>query len=130
MRITFPHLGNVYIAGKAFLEDHGHEVITPPVCSRKTLEIGLKNSPEMMCMPFKIFIGNYIESIEKGADTILITGSCGPCRFGMYSMMQRDILKRLGYDVDFIVLETYREGISDFARNIETLIGSTSPKSL
>lgn len=128
MKITFPHLGNVYIAGKAFLEDHGHEIITPPVCSRKTLEIGIKNSPEMMCMPFKIFIGNYIESINKGADTILLTGSCGPCRFGMYSMMQRDILKRMGYDVDFIVLESYKEGVADFIRNIETLIGSTSPR--
>jgi len=73
MKITFPHLGNVYIAGKAFLEELGHEVITPPVCSKRTMELGSKYSPEMMCLPFKIFIGNYIESIEKGADTILIT---------------------------------------------------------
>ncbi len=128
MKITFPHLGNVYIAGKAFLEDHGHEVITPPVCSRRTLELGIKNSPEMMCMPFKIFIGNYLESIDKGADTILLTGSCGPCRFGMYSMIQRDILDRLGYNVEFIVLESYKEGVLNFMKNIETLIGSTSPK--
>lgn len=128
MKITFPHLGNVYIAGKAFLEDHGHEVITPPVCSRRTLELGIKNSPEMMCMPFKIFIGNYLESIDKGADTILLTGSCGPCRFGMYSMIQRDILDRLGYNVEFIVLEYYKEGVLNFMKNIETLIGSTSPK--
>lgn len=128
MKITFPHLGNVYIAGKAFLEDHGHEVITPPVCSRRTLELGIKNSPEMMCMPFKIFIGNYLESIDKGADTILLTGSCGPCRFGMYSMVQREILDRLGYNVEFIVLESYKEGVLNFMKNIETLIGSTSPK--
>lgn len=74
MKITFPHLGNVYIADKAFLENHGHEVITPPVCSRRPLELGIKNSPEMMCMHFKIFIGNYLESIDKGADTILLTG--------------------------------------------------------
>ncbi|WFA09445.1 acyl-CoA dehydratase activase-related protein [Tissierella sp. Yu-01] len=127
MKITFPHLGNVYIAGKAFLEELGHEVIPPPVCSRKTLEIGIKNSPEMMCLPFKVFIGNYIESIEKGADTILITGSCGPCRFGLYSLMQRDILRNLGYNVDFIVLDSFKEGFSDFKANISKLIGSTSP---
>lgn len=126
MKITFPHLGNVYIAGKAFLEELGHEVITPPVCSRKTLEIGLKNSPEMMCLPFKIFIGNYIESIEKGADTIILTGSCGPCRFGLYPLLQRDILRRLGYDVNFIVLDSPREGFSDFKDNIGKILGSTS----
>lgn len=126
MKITFPHLGNVYIAGKAFLEELGHEVITPPVCTNRTLEIGTKYSPEMMCLPFKIFIGNYIESIEKGADTILITGSCGPCRFGLYSVMQEDILKELGYDVDFIVLEGLGEGYLKFMKNISKLLKSSS----
>lgn len=126
MKITFPHLGNVYIAGKALLEELGHDVITPPICSRKTLELGIKHSPEMMCLPFKIFVGNYIESIEKGADTILLTGSCGPCRFGLYSLMQKDILKDLGYDVDFIVLESFKEGINEFKANINKLIGTTS----
>ncbi|MBC8590868.1 2-hydroxyacyl-CoA dehydratase [Wansuia hejianensis] len=126
MKITFPHLGNVYIAAKAFLEDMGHEVIPPPVCSRKTLEIGTKFSPEMMCMPFKIFIGNYIESIQKGADTIVITGSCGPCRFGFYGDMQKDLLRDLGYDVEVIVLESPKEGLKDFKNNIGKLIGSNS----
>ena len=126
MKITFPHLGNVYIAGKAFLEELGHEVIPPPVCSRRTLEIGIKNSPEMMCLPFKIFIGNYIEAIEKGADTIILTGSCGPCRFGLYPLLQRDILKKLGYNVDFIVIDSPKESFSDFKSNIGKIIGSTS----
>ncbi len=126
MKITFPHLGNVYIAGKAFLEELGHTVIPPPICSNRTLEIGSKYSPETMCLPFKIFIGNYIESIERGADTILITGSCGPCRFGMYSIIQRDILKKLGYDVEIIVLESPREGIENFKRNVGKVLGSNS----
>lgn len=126
MKITFPHLGNVYIAGKAFLEEMGHEVITPPVCSRKTLEIGSKHSPEMMCLPFKIFIGNYIESIEKGADTILITGSCGPCRFGMYSLIQDDILKNLGYDVDIIVFDSIGEGFTKLRKNLNKILNAKS----
>ena len=126
MKVTFPHLGNVYIAGKALLEELGHEVITPPVCSRKTLEVGIKHSPEMICLPFKIFIGNYIESIEKGADTILLTGSCGPCRFGLYSLVQKDILNNLGYNVDFIVLESFKEGALEFKNNINKIIGSSS----
>lgn len=126
MKITFPHLGNVYIAGKSYLEELGHEVIAPPACSRKTLEIGTKYSPEMVCLPFKIFIGNYIESIEKGADTIVITGSCGPCRFGLYGTLQQDILKKLGYDVDIIVLESPREGIRSFQENVGRFVKSNS----
>ncbi|TJX14811.1 CoA protein activase [Tissierella creatinini] len=130
MKISFPHFGNAYIAGKVLLEECGHTVITPPVCSRSTLELGTSKSPESMCMPFKIFIGNYIESIQRGADTILLTGSCGPCRYGFYSYMQKDIIKKLGYDVDFIVLESFKEGIPQFSKNIKRLIGSVSPNKL
>lgn len=126
MKITFPHLGNVYIAGKAFLEELGHDVITPPVCSQKTLEIGSKYSPESMCLPFKIFIGNYIESIERGADTILITGSCGPCRFGLYHLMQEKILKDLGYDVEFIVFDSIGEGSRKLFNNFIKILNSKS----
>jgi len=105
MKITFPHMGNAYIAVKALLEDLGNEVILPPRCSKRTLELGTKYSPETICLPLKINIGNYIESIEKGAETIIITGSCGPCRFGLYSVMEKAILNDLGYDVDIIVLD-------------------------
>jgi len=126
VKITFPHLGNVYIAGKSYLEELGHEVIAPPRCSRKTLELGAKYSPEMMCLPFKIFIGNYIESIEKGADTIIITGSCGPCRFGLYGMIQEDILRKLGYDAEIIVIEPPREGVKQFKENVGRFTGSNS----
>src|SRR5690625_466476 len=80
----------------------------------------------MMCLPFKIFIGNYVESIEKGADTILITGSCGPCRFGLYGTIQQDILRNLGYDVDIVVLEPPREGLKDFKENVGKFIKSNS----
>lgn len=105
MKITFPHMGNVYIAAKVLLEDLDNEVVVPPKCSKRTLELGTKYSPESICLPFKINIGNYIESIERGADTILITGSCGPCRFGYYSVLEKEILKELGYNVDIIVFD-------------------------
>ena len=110
MKITFPHMGNVYIAGKAFFEELGQEVIPPPICSRKTLELGTKYSSETICLLLKIMIGNFIESIEKGADTILLTGSCGPCRFGFYSILEENILNDLGYDVEFIVFDPIGEG--------------------
>ncbi|MBS4534575.1 CoA protein activase [Clostridium sp. D2Q-14] len=102
MKITFPHMGNVYIAAKGLLEDLDREVVLPPPITKKTLDLGTKYTPESICMPLKINIGNYIESIEKGADTVLITGSCGPCRFGFYASMEKKLLKELGYDVNFI----------------------------
>lgn len=105
MKITFPHMGNVYIAAKGLLEDLDREVVLPPTITKQTLELGTKYTPESICMPLKINVGNYIESIEKGADTVLITGSCGPCRFGFYASMEEKLLKELGYNVDFISLD-------------------------
>ncbi len=79
-----------------------------------------------MCLPFKVFIGNYIESIEKGADTIIITGSCGPCRFGLYSLIQEDILKDLGYDVDLIVVDSIKEGYKELIANLKKITKTRS----
>lgn len=118
MKITFPHMGNVYIATKGFFEELGQEVVLPPICSRRTLEIGTKHSPETICLPLKIMIGNFIESIEQGGDTILLTGSCGPCRFGFYSVLEKSILEDMGYNVDFIVFDPIYEGLKPLKDNI------------
>ena len=106
MKITFPHLGNTYLAAKALFDGLGIECIIPPFSSSETLELGSKFSPEEMCLPYKIMIGNCLQSIEMGADTIIIPGSCGPCRFGEYCELQINALKKIGHDLTFIVIDS------------------------
>ncbi|MFZ7134574.1 MAG: 2-hydroxyglutaryl-CoA dehydratase [Eubacteriales bacterium] len=105
MIITFPHMGNIHVIGKIIMDYLGLQRVIPPINNKISLEIGSKMSPEEMCLPFKIMMGNYIQSIEKGADTILLVGSCGPCRFGEYGELQMRILSRAGYSVRFILLD-------------------------
>lgn len=105
MKITFPQLGNTCYAAKAVFDGLGIDYVLPPKSNKRCLELGSLYSPEEMCLPFKIMLGGYIESIENGADTVIITGSCGPCRFGEYCELQMNILKKLGYNVNFIVLD-------------------------
>jgi predicted nucleotide-binding protein (sugar kinase/HSP70/actin superfamily) len=99
-------------------DDLGVEFIVPPKNSKKTLEIGTKYSPELICLPMKINLGNYIESIEKGADTIIVTGSCGPCRYGYFVEVEKEILKDLGYDVEFVVLEAPDGNMKEFLKRV------------
>lgn len=106
MKITFPHMGNVQLAVKILFDEMGIEYVIPPISNRVSLEIGSLYSPEEICLPFKIMIGNYIQAIKQGADTVLITGSCGPCRFGEYCELQMNLLKKLGYDLKFIVIDS------------------------
>ena len=100
---SFPHLANYYVAIKLLLEKGiGVKTIVPPPITKKTLELGSKYSPDFVCSPFKYNLGNYIESLELGANVLIQSG--GLCRFGYYGELQEQILKDLGYNFEFISL--------------------------
>ena len=72
MKVTFPHMGSLAIPMKALLEEAGLEVVLPPPTSKRTLTLGSRHAPEFACLPLKINLGNYLEALELGADTIII----------------------------------------------------------
>jgi len=125
MKITFPHLGNTYICVKSILDDLGIDYVIPPFSNKKALELGTRYTPEMVCLPLKINIGNYIQAYEMGADTILMAGGCGPCRFGYYSQLHREILRDAGYDMEIITLEG-TNGASDLIERIRRVLPDNS----
>jgi len=121
VKVTFPHMGNAHIPIKALLKGLRLEVIPPPPISKKTMELGVKYSPEFACMPLKINMGNFIEAIEAGADTIVMAGGWGPCRFGYYAQVERDILHSLNYDFKMIILEAPDSRLSDLLKQLKAL---------
>ncbi len=96
MKVTFPHLGTMHIFCKAIAETSGIPYIVPPETSRKTLTLGVQHSNESICLPFKIILGNFIEALQMGADTIVMVGSGPPCRLGLYDLVQKVILEDMG----------------------------------
>ena len=102
MHVTFPHMGNVWVPLKAIANKLGIDLVVPPPTSQRTLSLGVKYSPEMVCLPFKLTLGNMIEALELGADTIIMIGQYGPCRFGYYHRVQELILSELGYDFQMV----------------------------
>jgi len=96
MKVTFPHLGSMHIFCKAIAETAGIPYIVPPETSRKTLTLGVLHSNECICLPFKIILGNFIEALQMGADTIVMVGSGPPCRLGLYDLVQKVILEDMG----------------------------------
>lgn len=127
MKITFPHMGMVYMALKSIFDDLNVEYIVPQTNSKKTLDIGTKYSPKQICTPFIYNMGNYIQAIEKGADTIVIVGGNGTCRFGYYSDIAKQILNDLGYQIDFIVLDQKYTQMSDLFNNLKKMMGTNNP---
>lgn len=119
MKVTFPHMGYMYIPLKSLLKDLGREVVAPPPISQHTLALGIKYSPEFACLPLKIGLGNYIEALQAGADTIIMAGGWGPCRFGYYAQVQRDILHELGYDFNMVILEAPDSKVSQLVKQLK-----------
>ena len=74
MRLGLPHVGNIYVPAKAMASRLGVDLVVPPPTSQRTLSLGVKYSPEGACLPFKLTLGNMIEALELGADTIVMTG--------------------------------------------------------
>ncbi|HWR60920.1 MAG TPA: CoA protein activase [Clostridia bacterium] len=125
MKLTYPHMGEAYIAVKSLMDDIGVESVIPSFTTSSTLKLGSSISPETICLPYKIMLGNYINSIKAGADTIIITGSCGPCRFGYYGPLQKQALEEAGYkDIDIIILDPPREGYRNFFESIRKISGN------
>lgn len=105
LKVTFPHIGNSYIPFRTLLSELGVEPIVPPPITQRTIEIGTRMAPEFACFPLKVNLGNFVEAFEMGAEAVLMAGGVGPCRFGYYGEVQREILESAGYQVEFLVLE-------------------------
>ncbi len=123
MKVTFPHIGNAWIVIQTLFESLNVEVVIPPMNSKRTLQLGTRLSPESACLPLKLNLGNYIEAMDECADTIVITGGIGPCRFGYYGEMERQILRDAGYKYDLVTLEPPDGSLLGLAGRIRYLAG-------
>lgn len=123
-------MGNIAIAIAGALKVLGGEVIVPPYTNKKTLSLGTKHSPEAICLPYKLVLGNYIEAIEAGADALLMIDSIGTCRLGQYSGMARTALIDMGYDVEFINFDLYKGKFFELYTGFKQATGNGNPLDL
>lgn len=120
IKVAFPHMGTIYIAWAAALRKLGLEPFIPPYTNKKTLSLGTKHSPEAICLPYKLILGNFIEAIEGGVDYVAMISSPGICRLGEYGSSIRNALKDMGYEANYIELALYDgiKGMYNFAKQI------------
>jgi len=122
MRIGMPHMGNVYIPFKALFRRLNVDFVLPPVSNRRTLSLGVRYSPEGLCLPFKLTLGNLIEAAELGADTLLMPSGYGICRLGYYASTQEQILHDMGYDnVEVVKVDFSEHKLSGLLKIIKRL---------
>ncbi len=125
MKVGFPYMGCV-TGYKRLVESLGHEVVMPEKPTQRTVDLGVLNSPEFICYPFKVMLGTYIELCEKGVELIISSGGSGPCRAGMYCELHRRILKQLGYNVEIIIFDSMFQDFKEFMRKIKLISNGKS----
>ena len=128
MKAAFPYMGNIRIPLRPILETLGARVVIPPGPNQEILDLGARLSPELMCIPFKVTLGNMVRSLEMGADTLVYVSGSWSCRFGYYGRLQAEILKDLGYR--FKLLELRHDRLGTACREIIGLSGGSLPRTL
>ena len=127
MKISFPHMGTLSISLAAAIRRLGGEAIVAPYNSKRTLSLGTRHSPEAVCLPYKLVLGNYIEAIENGAEALLMIDSPGSCRLGQYSRSCRAALVDMGYDhVKFVNFDLYRGKVFELAKKFGEATGNNN----
>ncbi|MBQ8168224.1 hypothetical protein IJZ97_02265 [bacterium] len=125
-KVAFPHMGLIYVAWSAALRRVGVEPFVPPYTSKKTLSLGTKHSPEAICLPYKLILGNFVEALDSGADYVAMITSPGICRLGEYGKCIQNALHDMGYDARYIELQLY-DGIQGMYRFLRELTGKNRP---
>src|SRR5574344_1695547 len=126
IKVAFPHMGTISYAWAYALRKVGVEPFVPPYTSKKTLSLGVKHSPEAICLPYKLILGNFIEAIEGGTDYVAMLSSPGICRLGEYGSCIKNALKDLGYEANYIELKLY-DGIKGSFTFLTELTGGNHP---
>ena len=123
MRVGIPHMGNLYIPMKTLFQRLDMDYVIPPMNSQRTLSLGTKYSPEGLCIPFKLTLGNMIEAAELGADVMIMAGGNGICRLGYYAKTQEKVLQDLGYKVEVVRLGVSEKKFAGFMQMVKRLSG-------
>ena len=104
-RVAFLRYGYYDVVFKFFVEQVLDADYLPlPEPTRRTVELGSRNSNDYVCAPFKHILGDYIEALELGADVLV--QFAGPCRLGYYGELQESILRDLGYEFEMLNFAT------------------------
>ena len=120
IKVAFPHMGTISIAWSLALKRIGIEPYVPSYTNKRTLSLGTKNSPEAICLPYKLILGNFIEAIEGGVDYVSMIASPGICRLGEYGRNIAEALIEMGYKTNYIELNLYDgfKGMIDYLKRI------------
>ncbi len=98
--LLVPRLSESAEAVAACLRGSGLTVETLPVPDHEALALGRRHTSGKECVPLTLTLGSLLQRVARAADderfVLLMPTADGPCRFGVYQLLQKIVLERLG----------------------------------
>jgi activator of 2-hydroxyglutaryl-CoA dehydratase/predicted nucleotide-binding protein (sugar kinase/HSP70/actin superfamily) len=100
--LLIPRMGPGGEALAACLRGTGVRAECLPMPDRETVLAGRRHTSGKECLPMCITLGSLLQRLERERDSaerfaFLMPTTCGPCRFGVYHLLHRIVLERLGW---------------------------------
>ncbi len=98
--LLVPRLSESAAAAAACLRGSGLTVETLPVPDHEALALGRRHTSGKECVPLTLTLGSLLQRVARGGAeerfVLLMPTADGPCRFGVYQLLQKIVLERLG----------------------------------
>lgn len=102
VRVVVPRIGETAAIMAAALRGDGLRAEALPLPDEEALELGRRHTSGKECLPAVVTLGSILkEAARLSPDerlAVMMPSSDGPCRFGMYHILQRLIIENLDYD--------------------------------
>ena len=101
-RVLVPRMGPGGETTAAALRGLGVAAECLPMPDRDTVRIGRRHTSGKECVPMTITTGSLLQRIERDRDgdetfSFFMPNADGPCRFGVYNLLHKITLERLGW---------------------------------
>jgi predicted nucleotide-binding protein (sugar kinase/HSP70/actin superfamily) len=98
--LLFPRMGENAELAAASLRGDGFLAEALPVPDRHALRLGRKYTSGKECLPAVVTLGSLLARLQDSRHedrfAFFMPTASGPCRFGMYNLLHKTVLKRLG----------------------------------
>ncbi|HVU35089.1 MAG TPA: acyl-CoA dehydratase activase-related protein, partial [Opitutaceae bacterium] len=100
-RLLIPWMSDASLAVAAALRGRGVRAESLPPPDASTLRTGRRHTSGKECLPIALTLGGLIQRLERAGPeerfAYLMASTYGPCRFGVYNLLNRIVLGRLGW---------------------------------
>lgn len=119
--VYVPYMADHVVAIAGALEHFGIPCALLPPPDDESLAIGLDLCRGRECLPCFLSTGDILRACRHGLDlersAILMPATPGPCRFGQYRVLQRQLLDREGYGALEIISPTSENSYRGFGEH-------------